>query len=59
MGEAAAVKAGCGLLAVAFVGIGASRQLWQLLACLVPLAFASVTISTLNTSRLSKVKGWC
>jgi hypothetical protein len=51
------VKISSGLLALTFVGMGASTVLWQLLVCLMPLAAASVMISTLNTARLSKVGG--
>lgn len=46
--------AGMAVLAVSFLAMGASRQLWQLLIALLPVAVASVTIVTTNTSRLSK-----
>lgn len=58
MGEAAAVKASSGLLTLAFLAIGGSSRLWQLLLSLVPLAVSTVIISTLNTARLSKVGAW-
>lgn len=57
LGEEAAVKLSSGLLALAFLAMGASSRLWQLMVCLVPLAVGSVMISTLNTARLSKVCG--
>lgn len=57
LGEVAAVKVSAGLLGSTFVVMGAAGALWQLLVCLVPLAVGSVMISTLNTSRLSKVRG--
>lgn len=57
VGEAAAVRAGVGFLTLAFLGLGLSTRLWQLLLCLIPLAFSTVIVSTLNTARLSRV-GW-
>lgn len=56
LGEVAAVRAGCCLSAVSFLGVAASKQLWQLLVCLMPLAVAGVTVATLNVARLTKVK---
>jgi hypothetical protein len=50
------VRSGCGLLALSFLALGASQQLWQLLACLLPLAVAGVTVATLNVARLTKVR---
>jgi hypothetical protein len=55
LGESAAVAGGCGLLALSFIGLGVSQELWQLLACLLPLAVAGVTVATLNVARLTKV----
>jgi hypothetical protein len=46
-----------GFLTLAFLGLGLSTRLWQLLLCLIPLAFSTVIVSTLNTARLSRV-GW-
>lgn len=42
------------VLAVSFVAMSTSTQLWQLLFALLPVAVSSVTIVTVNTSRLSK-----
>lgn len=42
-------------MALSFLALGASQQLWQLLACLLPLAVAGVTVATLNVARLTKV----
>jgi hypothetical protein len=57
LGEEAAVKLSAGLLGLTYLAMGAATSLAQLMACLVPLAAGSVMISTLNTARLSKVRG--
>ncbi|WIA17363.1 hypothetical protein OEZ85_014225 [Tetradesmus obliquus] len=54
VGETAAVRGGCGLLVLSFLALGSCRELWQLLACLLPLAVAGVTVATLNVARLTK-----
>ena len=56
IGETAAVWGGCGLLVLSFLALGSCRELWQLLACLLPLAVAGVTVATLNVARLTKVR---
>eukprot|EP00878_Enallax_costatus_P020788 GHUV01021985.1.p1 GENE.GHUV01021985.1~~GHUV01021985.1.p1 ORF type:complete len:378 (+),score=52.14 GHUV01021985.1:404-1537(+) len=55
LGEPKAVILCCGILATAFAIMSVSSQFWQVLGCLLPLACGAVTVSTLNTARLTKV----
>jgi hypothetical protein len=48
---------GCGLMAASFGGMAGAGALWQLLACVAPLALGGTVLATVNTAQLTQVRG--